>query len=94
MHELFRVLKTGAYCLIQTPFKAGDIYEDYTITKPEEREKHFGQADHIRIYSQEGLKDRLEQIGFQVELRNFSEKLDNSGGFSEKESVLVCYKPI
>ena len=91
--EIWRVLETGGYCLIQTPFKEGDIYEDNTITKPEERELHFGQSDHVRVYSVEGLKTRLEEAGFDVEVRNYSAASDNMYGFREDETVLICYKP-
>ena len=49
--ELFRVLKPNGTVLIQTPFKDGEIYEDYAITSESERLIHFGQEDHVRIYS-------------------------------------------
>jgi hypothetical protein len=57
--ELDRILKPEGFCLIQTPFKEGEIYEDSTITSPEGRLKAFGQEDHVRIYGASGLKDRL-----------------------------------
>jgi SAM-dependent methyltransferase len=93
MKELWRVLKKDGYCLIQTPFKEGEIFEDYSVTTPEEREIYFGQSDHVRIYSVYGLKNRLENVGFTVEVRNYIEKQDNIYGFSERETVLICYKP-
>lgn len=93
MKELWRVLKKNRYCLIQTPFKDGYIFEDDTIKTPEERKHFFGQSDHVRIYSINGLKNRLEDVGFKVEIRNFTEKFDNFYGFSENETVLICHKP-
>ncbi len=90
--ELWRVLKKEGYCLVQTPFKDGEIYEDNSITSPEERELHFGQSDHVRIYSINGLKNRLENVGFKVEVRNFFENNHNIHGFNEKETLLICYK--
>lgn len=93
MKELWRVLKNDRYCLVQTPFKEGEIFEDYSITTPKEREIYFGQSDHVRIYSINGLKNRLENVGFEVEVRNFIEKPENIYGFSERETVLICYKP-
>ena len=93
MSELWRVLKKGGYCIVQTPFKEGAIYEDDSITLPEEREKHFGQSDHVRIYSAEGLRSRLERAGFRVEVRNYSEKYENVHGFSKQETILICHKP-
>lgn len=93
MNELYRVLKKGGKCFIQTPFKSGDIYEDLSIKDPKQRELHFGQHDHVRIYSVESLKARLESVGFTVEILNFREEKDNRFGFGENETVLVAMKP-
>ncbi len=90
MHELYRVLKKDGTALIQTPFKEGEIYEDFSIRTEEERTRHFGQNDHVRIYSVNGLKNRLEQQGFKVEVRVFQK--DEYYGFSENETVLICKK--
>lgn len=92
MSELFRLLKTGGCCYIQTPFKAGEIYENLDITTPEERLKHFGQEDHVRIYSVEGLKKRLEQAGFYVEILYFETETPNMMGLKEGETVLLAKK--
>lgn len=93
MQEVFRVLKNGGKCLIQTPFKPGEIFEDYSITSPSEREKYFGQIDHVRIYSIEGLKKRLESVGFEVNIQHYTSKFENLHGFSKDETVLICEKP-
>ena len=90
--ELFRVLKPNGVCFIQTPFKEGNIYEDYSITSKEERLKHFGQDDHVRIYSVEGLKKRLEFKGFDVEVLQFSKLENNRNGYSRNETVLKAIK--
>ena len=92
MKEIFRVLKKGGTCIIQTPFKEGDIYEDPSIKKEQERLKHFGQRDHVRIYSVNGLKDRLVKSGFQVTIKQFSESEINTCGFKAQEVVLFCTK--
>lgn len=94
MRELYRVLKPGGSALIQTPFRAGNIYEDPSITSPEWRLKHFGQADHVRVYSVEGLAERLKIIGFQVEARQFGDNQpdDQFLGMKENETVLIASK--
>jgi SAM-dependent methyltransferase len=92
MTELHRVLKTNGTCIIQTPFKEGDIYENPLIRGSEERYKHFGQADHVRIYSVNGLKERLVLSGFQVDVNEFNESFDNKFGFKEKEYILIAKK--
>ncbi|MBN1952625.1 MAG: methyltransferase domain-containing protein [Bacteroidales bacterium] len=92
MREIHRVLKQGGFCIIQTPFQEGEIYEDSSMTTPEEREKHFGQSDHVRIYSVAGLKDRLESVGLKVDVRAYQEAPENFNGFNSRETVIICQK--
>ena len=88
--ELYRVLKPNGSCVIQTPFKEGDIYEDYSIKSPKERLKAFGQEDHVRVYSVEGLKKRLMESGFEnIEIKTFPN--EERYGFME-ETVLIARK--
>ena len=93
MSELYRILKPNGICYIQTPFKDGDIYEDTTITKPEDRLQHFGQEDHVRVYSIKGLKSRLESVGFTVKVKNTGYETGNTFGFSEEETIIIATKP-
>ncbi len=66
--EIFRTLKKGGEFLAMVPQRLSleITYEDFTITKPEEREKHFGQHDHVRWYGKDFSK-RLKNNGFFVE---------------------------
>ena len=89
MSELFRVLKTNGTVLIQTPFKEGEIYEDYKITLETDRLLHFGQEDHVRVYSVAGLKKRLESVGFSVNVNQLEK--DEYLGFSN-EIMLIATK--
>lgn len=92
MSELYRILRPNGVCLIQTPFKDGEIYENSDVRSPEGRLKHFGQEDHVRIYSVDGLKKRLQQHGFNVEIRNYHGENQNKMGFKAMEHVLVARK--
>lgn len=91
--ELYRVLSPKGKIYVQTPFKKGDIYEDNSIISPEEREVNFGQWDHVRIYSIDGLKYRLEKAGFVVEVKTFrlSDK-DAYFGFITPEIIMTLSK--
>lgn len=91
MAELFRVLKPGGTLLVQTPFKAGEIYEDPNVATPEGRLAAFGQDDHVRVYSVKGLARRLTAAGFAVDVRSFTE--DSRRGMRAGEMVLVCSRP-
>ena len=65
MSELFRVLKPEGFAILQIPISktARETFEDFSITTPEDREKYFGQKDHVRIYGQD-YKKRLESFVF------------------------------
>lgn len=88
MQELRRVLRPGGTCLVQTPFKEGAIYEDPAIREPAARLAHFGQEDHVRIYSVAGLKQRLEAAGFSAAVKKFGPEPTGKNGFTTGETVL------
>lgn len=93
MNELYRVLKPEGTIFIQTPFKEGSIFEDYSIVSHEARQLHFGQNDHVRIYSVEGLKNRLAHSGFNIRVESFNRKKgDAYSGFKSPETVLIVTK--
>ena len=83
MKELFRVLKKGGTAILQVPINPAfeHTYEDASITDPLEREKHFGQYDHVRWHGLD-YPQRLESVGFEVE--NFDIKDHISMDLMEK----------
>lgn len=68
MQELFRVMKTGGWAIMQVPqdFNRAETYEDASITSEEDREKHFWQKDHVRLFGRD-YPDYLRKAGFEVE---------------------------
>jgi len=76
MSELYRVLKPGGMGIFQIPqdLNKAVTYEDFSMISPEERTKHFGQYDHVRIYGQDYF-DRLRNVGFKVDEINYSSKI-------------------
>ena len=76
MRELFRVMKTGGWGILQVPIDLNrqTTYEDSSITSPEERKSAFGQFDHVRWYGLD-YKDRLASAGFRVEIDDYALKL-------------------
>ncbi len=75
MSELYRVMKPGGWGIFQVPMKNSleKTYEDFSITDPKERQKHFGQYDHVRWYGMDYF-DRLRKAGFETEPLFYSEK--------------------
>lgn len=67
IRELFRVLRPGGWGILQVPISLNlnKTYEDVSVTSPSEREKIFGQSDHVRMYAIDYL-DRLRESGFEV----------------------------
>lgn len=63
--ELYRVLKHGGWGSIQVPIKAERTLEDTSVTDPVERERLYGQSDHVRQYG-EDFRGRLQEAGFDV----------------------------
>lgn len=61
MREIGRVLKPGGFAILQVPFFSpvpDTTVEDITVIDPRERERLFGQDDHVRKYG----KDYVERI--------------------------------
>lgn len=71
MRELFRVMKPGGWGIFQVPLDTtrNQTYEDKSIVSPEEREKHFWQKDHVRLYGLD-YPSKLKSVGFEVEEYN------------------------
>ena len=67
MSELCRVMRSGGWAIMQVPqdMTRDNTYEDKSITTPEEREKHFWQKDHVRLFGKDYPK-YLEKAGFKV----------------------------
>jgi SAM-dependent methyltransferase len=67
IRELHRVLRPGGVAYIQVPYASDQpTDEDPRITDPRERERRFGQFDHVRMYGRD-LIGRLREPGFQVQ---------------------------
>jgi len=76
MRELYRVLKPGGYAIMQVPidYSRAVTYEDSSITSPEEREKHFWQKDHVRLFGLD-YPTRLTAAGFTMDCNKLAEEL-------------------
>jgi len=65
MREFYRVLKPDGKIILQVPIAGDETFEDISIVDPLEREKFFGQIDHVRIYGRDVIL-RLTKAGFSV----------------------------
>lgn len=93
--ELYRVLKPGGWALISVPIDfSRETYEDPSIVDPDERRKHFGEEQHVRIYGAD-FADRLSASGFEVQLdrgQDVAEENKHKYGLMDNENVFYCTK--
>ncbi len=97
MLELYRVMKKGGSGIFQVPidYDRETTFEDWSITDPKEREKAFGQFDHVRWYGRD-YKIKLENLGFTVDENNYVNTFSNEEifeyGLMKSELVYHCKK--
>jgi SAM-dependent methyltransferase len=95
--EFYRVLKSGGWAILQVPvdYNRADTFEDKNITAPEDREKYFGQYDHLRLYGRD-YPQRLMQAGFKVECidfcSSFSEEEQKRFGLDRNDGIIYFCK--
>ena len=77
MSELCRVMKPGGWAIMQVPqdMSREETYEDKSITSPEEREKHYWQKDHVRLFGKDYPR-YLEKAGFSVSEFDLNQAFD------------------
>ncbi|MFZ9981642.1 MAG: class I SAM-dependent methyltransferase [Cyclobacteriaceae bacterium] len=77
MREIKRVLRPGGRAILQVPFFApvpDKTFEDATVKNESERERLFGQKDHVRRYGKD-YPSRIEASGLMVEQEEFAFEL-------------------
>ena len=97
LREFWRVLKIGGWAILQVPITSDVTFEDPTVTSPEERERLFGQHDHVRRYGPD-YRNRLVDVGFSVTVDSFVRELDERTvsryGLMRSEDVYFCRKDV
>lgn len=98
MKEIYRVLKPGGWAILQVPFFSPlpeKTQEDITIQDPYERERLFGQNDHVRKYGKD-YAERLRSAGFKVRedhfIDEFSPEEKRRFALPADEIIYYCMK--
>ena len=94
MSEIRRVLKPGGWAIMQVPFFSPVpevTIEDPTITGPREREKAFGQDDHVRKFGKDYSK-RIERAGLKSVEDNFAKSQPERYGLQREEIIFIGHK--
>ena len=90
-------MKKNGWGIFQVPIDMNreETFDDPSITDPREREKHYWQADHVRLYGKDYGK-KLQEAGFDVIEDNFidqiGEKLVNRYALPKGEIIYLCKK--
>ncbi len=98
MSELNRVMKPGGWAIMQVPqdMSRTETYEDKSITSPDEREKHFWQKDHVRLFGKD-YPSYLEKAGFKVDEFDLNTEFDATEvvkfRLMQKEILYIARKP-
>ena len=98
LRELLRIMNPGGWAIIQSALdpEREKTYEDPEVISPEDREKCFGQKDHMRVYGRD-YEQRLRSIGFKVEIVDMVGSLDEKDirkyGLIKSEKIFFCRKP-
>ena len=96
MSELFRVLKPGGWAIMQVPqdFSRETTYEDPSIVTEADRELHYWQKDHVRLFGKD-YPTYLERVGFHTTAfdLNAHYSQEEIGRFRlMKEEILYIFK--
>ncbi|MBK9283534.1 MAG: methyltransferase domain-containing protein [Sphingobacteriaceae bacterium] len=97
MRELYRIMRPGGWGIFQVPLDATreTTLEDKNIITEADREKHYWQKDHLRLFGLD-YKDKLTQAGFQVIVDDYvntlGEKLIDRYRLPKGEMIYFCRK--
>ena len=94
--EFNRVLKPTGWGILQSPvYNLEKTLEDNSITDAAERERIFGQRDHVRKYGKD-YASRLRNSGIKIEENNFVKELEpalvSKFALPITETIFVCRK--
>ncbi len=97
MRELYRIMKPGGWGIFQVPIDITrqETYEDKSIVKPEDRELHYWQKDHLRLFGLDYGK-KLEDAGFKVTeddyVQTLPAELIDRYRLQKEEIIYLCRK--
>lgn len=97
MKELYRIMKPGGWGIFQVPLDTTrtTTLEDKSIVTEEDREKHYWQKDHVRLFGLD-YKDKLAAAGFNVTVDDFvntiSPELQERYRLPKGEMIYLCKK--
>jgi SAM-dependent methyltransferase len=94
LEEIYRVLRPGGVAILSAPMiDAWDhTYENPAVITAMERELHFAQEDHYRIYGRD-LYDRIRAAGFDLAVDIAQEPAVHQYALERGETIFIASKP-
>lgn len=94
VEEMSRILKPNGKIIMSFPISTEKTtLEDSTIVTEEERERYYGQNDHVRLYGMD-FKERLESYGLNVNVYTpnayMSREEIEHYGLIQDDMVMIC----
>lgn len=95
--ELYRILAPSGWAIIMVPISLviENTHEDPCITSEEQRWHHYGQFDHVRLYSKSGFINLLTHVGFKVDsftIKDFDDYSFFKNGICPKSVLYIAKK--
>jgi predicted SAM-dependent methyltransferase len=89
LSEIMRVLKPGGSAILQVPWSPllDTTYENSSVSTKADREKYFGQFDHVRLYGKD-YPNRLQLAGFEVNVSSFAKS-----NLTKDDAVKIAINP-
>ncbi len=97
MKEIYRILNKNGIAILQVPIDINSncTHEGRDINNKQDRNKLFGQYDHLRMYGLDYFK-KLKNIGFKVKnenyLSNISQDEKDKYSLHNAGSIPICIK--
>jgi SAM-dependent methyltransferase len=96
LNEFWRILRPNGIAILLVPISGRLTYEDPGIISPDQREKAFGQFDHVRSYGMDFI-ERVAKARFVVKTVTPFDLVDNQEllrfGLDAGDIIFHCKKP-
>jgi SAM-dependent methyltransferase len=97
MRELLRVLKPQGWGVLDAPVddRLDGTFEDWSANTPQERQRLFGQWDHVRLYGRD-YPELLRAAGFEVVVDPvplLEAEIVRIGARCEDDHIYMCVRP-
>lgn len=97
MREIYRIMRPDGRAIIMVPlfWDVSETVEDKNHTTDHLRLKHYGQADHVRLFSRQNFLSRLNHAGFEVDdlkTSHFDSIKIMKNAISDNSRLYVCSK--